>query len=111
MSLGRAIEIDDRHREPRAAARLGTINHTLLTLHCAQEYGIEIIGIIVNRCVPEREDPVEVSSLKSIAESTTVPVWIFPEMESFDLCAPTESVFTRIAQRHLPWRYLLRRIS
>jgi hypothetical protein len=24
MSLGRAVEIDDRHREPRAAARLGT---------------------------------------------------------------------------------------
>jgi dethiobiotin synthetase len=94
-----------------AAARLGTINHTLLTLRCAQEYGIDIIGVIVNRCVPEREDPVEVSSLKSIAEFTTVPVWIFPEIESFDVCAPTERLFAEIAQRHLPWHYLLRRIS
>ncbi len=94
-----------------AAARLGTINHTLLTLRCAQEYGVDVIGIIVNRCVPEPEDPVEVSSLKSIAEFATDPVWIFPEIDSVDLCARTEGVFTELAQRHLPWRYLLRRIS
>jgi len=30
------------------SSRLGTINHTLLTIQCAQSYGLSIAGIIIN---------------------------------------------------------------
>ncbi|MFP4354913.1 MAG: dethiobiotin synthase [Phycisphaerae bacterium] len=40
-----------------ARPKLGTINHTLLTLHAARSMGIEVAGVIINRypVEPERE--------------------------------------------------------
>ncbi len=36
---------------------LGTINHTLLTLHAADSMGIQVAGVIINRYPVEPEDP------------------------------------------------------
>lgn len=36
-----------------AANRLGTINHTLLTLHCAQSHGLATAGVILCDCTAE----------------------------------------------------------
>lgn len=35
---------------------LGTINHTLLTIRCAEEYGIRIIGIVINHTTRKKTD-------------------------------------------------------
>jgi dethiobiotin synthetase len=40
-----------------ARPNLGTINHTLLTLHAARTMGIRVAGVIVNRFPVEPEDP------------------------------------------------------
>ena len=37
-----------------AGAQLGTINHTLLTLHCARQKGIKVLGVIMNHTSKER---------------------------------------------------------
>lgn len=39
-----------------AGAALGTINHTLLTLRCAANDGIRVLGVVVN-CVSRRSGP------------------------------------------------------
>jgi dethiobiotin synthetase len=36
---------------------LGTINHTLLTIHAARSMGIQVAGVIINRYPVEPEDP------------------------------------------------------
>lgn len=36
---------------------LGTINHTLLTIHAARSMGIDVAGVIINRYPVEPEDP------------------------------------------------------
>ena len=53
---------------------LGTLNHTLLTLKVAQEAGIEIAGIILNRpkCRPLSE--IELGQADLIQEFSGVPV-------------------------------------
>ena len=33
-----------------ARAELGTINHTLLTVHAARSAGLEVAGVVINRC-------------------------------------------------------------
>jgi len=33
-------------------SKLGAVNHTLLTLNCARENGIKIIGLVINRPNP-----------------------------------------------------------
>lgn len=38
---------------------LGTLNHTLLTLHAAKTRGLEICGIIFNHCGPGNKTPIE----------------------------------------------------
>lgn len=49
-----------------ARPSLGTINHTLLTIECARNSGIEILGVIINRA-PLEPDPVVEDNIKSIA--------------------------------------------
>ncbi|OGP15627.1 MAG: dethiobiotin synthase [Deltaproteobacteria bacterium GWA2_54_12] len=39
-----------------SANRLGTINHTLLTVSCARQMGLDIKGIILNNPTPSNED-------------------------------------------------------
>lgn len=58
---------------------LGTINHTLLTIHQARERGIRIKGVIFNevqktrRGIPEKTNPQAIRSLGKVAVLGTVP--------------------------------------
>lgn len=38
---------------------LGTINHTLLTVKCARDYGLEIEGVIINYSKPQKKELAE----------------------------------------------------
>ncbi len=54
-----------------AGCELGTINHTLLSLRCAEESGIEVAGIVFNRNSPESEE--QEGFMEEIGRFTTVP--------------------------------------
>lgn len=53
---------------------LGTINHTLLTIRCAQECGIKIIGIVMNHTTDKRPDLSEKTNSMVIKRLSDVPV-------------------------------------
>ena len=55
---------------------LGTINHTLLTLHAAQTLceGLKIAGIILNNPAPPSNDPSTTSNRQEIESRSTVPI-------------------------------------
>lgn len=55
---------------------LGTINHTLLTLHAAHSLytGLKVAGIILNHPTPPGEDPSTKSNLQEIACRSSLPV-------------------------------------
>lgn len=53
---------------------LGTINHTLLTIEVARNYGIEIIGIIFNQTEKQPVTICEKTNPKIISELTGVPI-------------------------------------
>jgi dethiobiotin synthetase len=55
---------------------LGTINHTLLTLHAAKTLceGLKIAGIILNHPTPPGNDPSTTSNRQELASRSTVPV-------------------------------------
>jgi dethiobiotin synthetase len=58
---------------------LGTINHTLLTIRCAQEYGIPVIGFILNYTKDLKPDPSEKTNPLVIKRLSNVPlIGIFP---------------------------------
>ena len=58
-----------------ASTRLGTINHSLLTLHALRTLGIKVIALVLNG----KRDPSAVSGIASYAES--VPLIEMPETE------------------------------
>jgi dethiobiotin synthetase len=67
---------------------LGTINHTLLTLHAAATFGrpLAIAGIVLNHPAPPSDDPSTESNRRELAARTAVPIlaevgW---EAEGFD---------------------------
>lgn len=74
--------------------RLGTLNHTLLTVSACRERGLEVAGLVINRCGAEGNEggevdeggdesgQVEQSNLIELGKLTRVPVlgWI-PEMD------------------------------
>ena len=67
---------------------LGTINHTLLTLHAAQTLheGLKIAGIILNHPAPPDNDPSSKSNRQEIVSRSTVPILaeVFWKTAEFD---------------------------
>jgi len=57
-----------------AADRLGTLNHTLLTVRCAREMGLPIKGIILNNPVDSSNDPSSEYNRGDIERLTGLPV-------------------------------------
>ncbi len=53
---------------------LGTLNHTLLTLRAAQQAGIRVRGVILNRTHPGGKDAIEQGHADIITELSGVPV-------------------------------------
>jgi dethiobiotin synthetase len=53
--------------------RLGTMNHTLLTVRVCREFGLDVLGIIVNR-MPRRPSVVEARVPEMLARLAGVPL-------------------------------------
>jgi dethiobiotin synthetase len=61
-----------------AANRLGAINHTMLTLECAQTHGIPVRGVVLNTVSPEPPGIAEETNLELLRELAGVPVVDLP---------------------------------
>jgi len=57
-----------------ARAGLGTINHTLLTIHAARSAGLAIAGVVVNRYAPDSTDAAMRTNPHQIQQRGKVPV-------------------------------------
>ncbi|HKG41435.1 MAG TPA: ATP-dependent dethiobiotin synthetase BioD, partial [Nitrososphaeraceae archaeon] len=65
-----------------ATSRLGTINHTLLTIKTCREYGLSIQGIILNG-MPQRPGIVEKNLVSVIQELSDVCVLcVIPRLQN-----------------------------
>lgn len=61
---------------------LGSVNHTLLTVTACEKYGLDIIGIIINR-MPSKPDIVESMTPELIRKLTGIPIIaVIPEQDS-----------------------------
>jgi len=64
-----------------ARNRLGTINHTLLSLHLIQERRVRLAGVILNRTMREK-GPDEDSNAQMISANSNAIVWgVLPHLE------------------------------
>lgn len=62
--------------------RLGTLNHTLLTVRVCREFGLDILGIIVNM-MPKKPSAVEKNAPHVMQRLAGVPVLaVLPEMKN-----------------------------
>jgi dethiobiotin synthetase len=57
-----------------ARAGLGSLNHTLLTVHQAREAGIPIVAVLLNTAQNEKPGLAEKTNPKILAELTGLPV-------------------------------------
>jgi dethiobiotin synthetase len=69
-----------------AAAGLGTINHTLLTIEAVRGAGLEVAAVVLNRW-PDEPGELERSNLETIAALGSVPVEPLPRL---DLSRPAD---------------------
>jgi dethiobiotin synthetase len=84
--------------------RLGTINHTLLTLAESQRRGLPIGGVILNR-LSDEQGPEETDNARLIARHGGVePLGPFPFCPD-----PSPTSLAELAQRHLPVATLFER--
>lgn len=67
-----------------SANRLGTINHTLLTVNCARQMGLPVKGIVLNDLAPRGEDASAEHNRESLERLSGVPV-LFEMAYSADL--------------------------
>jgi dethiobiotin synthetase len=63
-----------------AAAGLGTINHTLLTIEATRAVGLEVAAVVLNRW-PGQPGELERSNRETIAALGSVPVLTLPELD------------------------------
>jgi len=57
-----------------ARPKLGTINHTLLTIEASRQRGLDVLGVIINRYPQESPGLAEVTSPKEIERCGKVPI-------------------------------------
>ena len=68
-----------------ARSSLGTINHTLLTVHAAETAGLDVAAVVLNRFSPDTEDIVVRNNPREIAARINAPVVTLAEAEDIDL--------------------------
>ena len=54
--------------------KLGTLNHTLLTINAARQHGLKIKGIVLNQKENNNLDPIEQQQDKLIKELSDIPI-------------------------------------
>ncbi len=57
-----------------ASYTLGTQNHTLLTIECAQRHNLEVAGLIFNKLSPEPLSAIELEQPQILCERTGLPL-------------------------------------
>jgi dethiobiotin synthetase len=68
-----------------ARNRLGTVNHTLLTLRASRGAGLDVVGVVVHDDAPEGVDEASLTNASLLAElAAPVPVFRFPWVASVD---------------------------
>lgn len=64
-----------------ARAGLGTLNHTLLTVHACRDRGLTVAGLVVNR-LPDRPNEAETTNPAELERLTGIPLLgILPELD------------------------------
>jgi dethiobiotin synthetase len=68
-----------------ARAAIGTINHTMLTVHFAKSHGLDVLGIVINN-YPDVPDLAEQTAPEVIERLTGVPVLgLLPRLDDVDV--------------------------
>ncbi len=68
-----------------ARSSLGTINHTLLTVHAAENARLAVLAVVLNRYSPDPKDIVVQNNPREIAERVSAPVVTFEEAAGVDI--------------------------
>ena len=90
-----------------AQAGLGTLNHTLLTVAFAQQFGLEIAGIVLNRHAPGAADLAEATNPVEIEKLTNLPVLgVVPYEKCLDTASPDRAFLADFMNQHIAWRKL-----
>lgn len=91
-----------------ARAGLGTINHTLLTLHAARSANLRVAGVVINRYQPDGEPEPDLSVLTNpaqIAERGKTPVLaLVPDEPANSVEEATLGPDTRFVVDQVDWR-------
>ena len=90
-----------------AAVGLGTLNHTLLTVAFAQQFNIQIAGIVLNGLRPEIAGLAEATNPVEIEKLTGVPViGVVPYEKQLDTPCPDVTFLAEWTNQHIAWRQL-----
>lgn len=90
-----------------AQAGLGTLNHTLLTVAFAQQFGLQIAGIVLNKHTPETTGLAEATNPVEIEKLTDIPViGVVPYEKRLDTASPDPAFLADFMNQHIAWRKL-----
>lgn len=85
------IDYVKRHSYPMilvTSGKLGSINHTLLSLYACESYGIEVKAIVYNK-FPSIDADIEANSLEYLkAKFPSIPLILLPELDGSDSSLP-----------------------
>ena len=90
-----------------AQAGLGTLNHTLLTVAYAQQFELQITGIVLNGLRAETAGLAEATNPAEIENLTGVPVvGIVPYEKRLDTAHPDVTFLAEFTNQHVAWQRL-----
>ena len=90
-----------------ATTGLGTLNHTLLTVTFAQQFNIQIAGIVLNGLRPECAGLAEATNPVEIEKLTGIPVvGVVPYEKQLDTPYPDLTFLAEWTNQHIAWRKL-----
>ena len=90
-----------------ATAGLGTLNHTLLTVAFAQQFNLQIAGIVLNGLRPETAGLAEATNPVEIEKLTGIPViGVVPYEKRLDTPYPDVTFLAEFTNQHVAWRKL-----
>jgi dethiobiotin synthetase len=88
-----------------ARADLGTINHTLLTVRCAQDEKVPIAGIVLNTLSSKRSVAAK-TNRDVIAGLTDVPIWgVLPFLKDAIPSESSKEKIVALIEKHLNLHY------
>ena len=90
-----------------ATTGLGTLNHTLLTVTFAQQFNIQIAGIVLNGLRSESAGLAEATNPVELEKLTGIPVvGVVPYQKQLDTPHPDLTFLAEFTNQHIAWRKL-----